>query len=130
MGWLDYYRLLERHNGNLNNITKGEFDAAAKANPNDPDSAMKLAKEKYQEEGKKIIPLSDDWKADQEVVYKLIVTVNDEEVFESEYASADDLYEEARKPEGAVAGKLQSEFDYEHKQGMWEEDDDDEGTND
>lgn len=129
MGWLDYYRLLEGHDGNLNNITKGEFDAAAKANPNDPETALRIAKEKYQEEGKTVIPMFDDWKADQEVVYKLVVTVNDEEVFESTYASADDLYEEARKPEGAVAAKLQAEFDYEHKQGMWAEDEDDDDIN-
>lgn len=129
MGWLDYYRLLEHHKGNLNNATKGELDAAARANPNDPESALKLAKQKFEEEGKTIVPMFDDWKADQEVVYKLVVEVNGEEVFASEYASADDLYEEARKPEGAVAEKLQDEFDYEHKQGKWAEDED-ESTDD
>lgn len=68
-------------------------------------------------------PNFDDWKEKQEVVYKLVVTVNDEEVFSSDYASADDLYEEARKPEGAVAEKLQDEFDYQHKQGKWADED-------
>lgn len=68
----------------------------------------------------------DDWKAKQEVVYKLVVTVNDLPVFSSDYASADDLYEEARKPERAVEWELQDQYDYEHKTGRWAEDEEDE----
>jgi hypothetical protein len=69
-------------------------------------------------------PPFEDWKHKQDVKYKLVVEVNDTEVFSSEYASADDLYEEARKPERAVEAELQEQYDYEFKQGRWEEDDD------
>lgn len=65
----------------------------------------------------------DAWLEKQEVKYKLVVEVNDEQVFASDYASADDLYEEARKPERAVEEKLRAEYEYEFKLGDWAEDD-------
>lgn len=65
----------------------------------------------------------DDWKTKQDVKYTLVVTVNDEPVFTSWYGDPDNLYEEARKPEAAVAEKLQDEFEYETKTGRWAEED-------
>lgn len=47
MGWIDYYRLMERYNGDLTNATMQELDAAKRANPNDWRSAWQLAREKY-----------------------------------------------------------------------------------
>lgn len=57
-------------------------------------------------------PTFDDWKLDQDVKYRLVVEVNDEQVFASDYATLDDLYEEGRKPEGAVEQKLEDEYNY------------------
>ncbi|GEM_PF-1600531 len=52
MGWLDYYRLLEKYDGDLSKATPEELEAAARANPNDPATALQIAMEKY-EAGKK-----------------------------------------------------------------------------
>jgi|Deesub1362B_J571_1020462.scaffolds.fasta_scaffold01301_5 hypothetical protein len=47
MGWLDYYRLLEKYNGDLSKATEEELEAAARANPNDPATARRMAKEEW-----------------------------------------------------------------------------------
>ncbi len=49
MSWRDYYRLLEKYNGNLSKATKAEMKEAARGNPNDPVSARQLAEKKWAE---------------------------------------------------------------------------------
>jgi hypothetical protein len=49
MGWIDYYRLYVKYNGDLSKATKSEMGEAARANPNDPPSARALAKKKWDE---------------------------------------------------------------------------------
>ena len=48
MGWLDYYWLLKKYDGNLSAATPQELEAAARANPNDPESARRIAQEAYE----------------------------------------------------------------------------------
>ncbi len=47
MGWLDYYRLLEKYKGDLSKATKDERDYARRSNPNTPHDALALAEKKY-----------------------------------------------------------------------------------
>lgn len=49
MSWLDYYRLLERYDGDLDKASRRELASAARGNPNDPPSALRLARQKWQE---------------------------------------------------------------------------------
>jgi len=49
---MDYYRLLEKYNGDLSKATEEELYAAARANPNDPPSALRLARRKWDEKKK------------------------------------------------------------------------------
>ena len=49
MSWIDYYRLLEKYNGDLEKATEEEMDYAFRGNPNDPSSARALAEEKWKE---------------------------------------------------------------------------------
>lgn len=49
MSWFDYYRLLERYNGDLSKATDEEMKHCAKCNPSDPPSARALAEKKWQE---------------------------------------------------------------------------------
>jgi hypothetical protein len=49
MGWLDYYHLLEKYNGDLKKASTKELSQAAKNNPNDPFNARRLAEKKWQE---------------------------------------------------------------------------------
>lgn len=54
MGWFDYYKLLEKYNGNLKKATKAEMEHAFIGNPNDPFTARELAEKKWREEQSKI----------------------------------------------------------------------------
>lgn len=58
-------------------------------------------------------PTFDQWKESQEVKYELVVKVNDEIVYESDYATVDLLYEEGRKHESSVNDKLHDEYNSE-----------------
>jgi hypothetical protein len=49
MGWLDYYHLLEKYNGDLKQANTSELAQAAKHNPNDPFNARRLAEKKWAE---------------------------------------------------------------------------------
>jgi hypothetical protein len=49
MSWLDYYHLLEKHNGDLSKASTKELSQAAKNNPNDPFNARRLAEKKWKE---------------------------------------------------------------------------------
>lgn len=49
MGWMDYYRLLEKYNGDLSKASRKEMAAAARANPNTPPAARSLARRKWHE---------------------------------------------------------------------------------
>ena len=49
MGWFDYYRLLEKYNGDLEKATEEEMRSAFRGNPNDPPSARALAEKKWEE---------------------------------------------------------------------------------
>lgn len=49
MGWLDYYRLYEIYGDDLSVAPMRELDIAKARNPNDWQSAWKLAKKKWQE---------------------------------------------------------------------------------
>jgi hypothetical protein len=49
MGWLDYYHLLEKYNGDLKKAKTSELTQAAKNNPLDPVSARQLAEKKWEE---------------------------------------------------------------------------------
>lgn len=48
MGWLDYYRLLEKYHGDLSQATKEEMRAAVAANPNNAADALALAWKEFQ----------------------------------------------------------------------------------
>lgn len=52
MGWLTYYYLLEKYNGNLSKATKEEMDLAFRDNPNTPPEARVFAEKKWQENKK------------------------------------------------------------------------------
>lgn len=47
MGWFQYYKLLEDHDGDLSKASKEELEWAARGNPNNPADARKLAETKY-----------------------------------------------------------------------------------
>ena len=47
MSWIEYYNLLEKYDGNLAMAKSRELKSAARGNPNNPTSALVLAKEKY-----------------------------------------------------------------------------------
>lgn len=47
MGWIDYYRILERHRS-FTRAPKEELRAAARTNPNDPMTAMYIASRKFE----------------------------------------------------------------------------------
>lgn len=55
MGWIDYYNLLEKYNGDFSKATKDEKESAARGNPNDPISALDLARKKFKEKSAKKI---------------------------------------------------------------------------
>ncbi len=48
MGWIQYFNLLEKYNGDFSKATKEEMGWAEKGNPNDPVSALRLATEKFE----------------------------------------------------------------------------------
>lgn len=62
MGWMDYYRLLEKYDGNFKKASRQEKREAARANPNDPFSARMLATQKYREAQKEAEALANDAK--------------------------------------------------------------------
>lgn len=47
MGWLSYYNLLKKYEGDISRATAAELKSAASANPNNPADALLLAEEKY-----------------------------------------------------------------------------------
>lgn len=47
MGWYTYYKLLEKYSGDLTKATKDEIKDAVLSNPNTPDKALEIAKDKY-----------------------------------------------------------------------------------
>jgi len=49
MGWIDYYTLLEENNGDLSKAPENDLAWAARCNPNDPESARKVAEKIYKE---------------------------------------------------------------------------------
>lgn len=49
MGWFNYYKLLEKYNGDLTKASKAEMQSAADWNPNNAPDARKLAEEKWKE---------------------------------------------------------------------------------
>ena len=53
MSWFDYYRLLEKYDGNLEKATKEEMAYAARCNPNNPPDARALAEKKWAEKAEK-----------------------------------------------------------------------------
>jgi len=48
MDWIDYYYLLLKYDGNLENVSKEELEWAREGNSNNPVDALNLAKEKYE----------------------------------------------------------------------------------
>lgn len=74
----------------------------------------------------KQIPAFDEWKTEQEIKITISVETPDETAFESEYFSVSDLEENGiRKMEHAIEASLQEKYDYDFKQGKWEEDEND-----
>lgn len=57
MGWLDYYRLLEKYDADLSRATREELRAAKAANPNNPVDALVLAWKEYQRRKKRTVRL-------------------------------------------------------------------------
>jgi hypothetical protein len=55
MGWLTYYNLLVKYNGDLSKATAEEMDFAWRDNPNDPSTARQLAEIKYAQDLKESI---------------------------------------------------------------------------
>lgn len=47
MGWIDYYRLLEKYDGDLDAARIDELREAAQANPNTPGAARLVAQSKW-----------------------------------------------------------------------------------
>lgn len=47
MGWITYYRLFEKYDGNITKSTEEEVKFAARDNPNDPETACRIAEEKW-----------------------------------------------------------------------------------
>ncbi len=58
MGWYTYFKLLKKYNGNLKKATKEELKEAVLSNPNDPRSALALARKKWEEEQQQKNPTS------------------------------------------------------------------------
>ena len=52
MSWRDFYYLLEKYNGNMDEATDEELKYAVEGNPNEPYSARQLAQRKWDEEHK------------------------------------------------------------------------------
>lgn len=52
MGWIQYYRLLEKYDGDLEKATGEELSWAARGNPNTPEAARALAEEKWEQENR------------------------------------------------------------------------------
>lgn len=50
MGWFAYYTLLKRYDGDLSKATESELKLAKAMNPNDSETAKRIAEEKYQQE--------------------------------------------------------------------------------
>lgn len=50
MGWFQYYKLLEKYEGDLSKATRLEMKWAATGNPNTPEAARSLAEEKWKQE--------------------------------------------------------------------------------
>ncbi len=48
MGWIDYYKILERHGGDIKKASPAELHAAARTNPNDPITALYVASRKFE----------------------------------------------------------------------------------
>lgn len=72
----------------------------------------------------KQIPSFEDWKLKQEIKITVTVETPEETAFESTYFSTSDLEENGlRKMDHAIEASLQESYDYEFKQGKWEEDD-------
>lgn len=62
MSWLEYHRLLEKYKGNISNATEEEIKSAEKGNPNNPDSALRVARMKYLTDNEtKIISVKKIW---------------------------------------------------------------------
>jgi hypothetical protein len=47
MGWMDYYRLFELYDGDIRKASKAELNQAARYNPNDPATALRIAKRQW-----------------------------------------------------------------------------------
>ena len=50
MGWVNYYDLLKKYDGDLKKATSDEMIFAARCNPNNPSEALKLARKKFEKE--------------------------------------------------------------------------------
>ena len=49
MSWLNYYKLLQKYNGDLTKATSPEMEDAYRSNPNTPDRARDIAEQKWKE---------------------------------------------------------------------------------
>jgi hypothetical protein len=50
MGWLTFYKLLRKYDGDINRASPRELKCADRANPNNPFAALRMAKEKFEAE--------------------------------------------------------------------------------
>jgi len=53
MGWYTYFKLLEKYHGDLTKATREERKNAALSNPNNPRSALALARKQWKAEQQK-----------------------------------------------------------------------------
>lgn len=89
MGWVDYYKLLEKYKGDLSKATKAELRIAAGRNPDNPVDARKLAEEKWEEDQAtkspyrmKVLPEGREgvWTVEKDEVLKFLDAYTEEEI--------------------------------------------------
>lgn len=52
MGWVNYYHLLEKYDGDISRATPRELAFAARCNPDNPPDALAFAQKKWDEHQK------------------------------------------------------------------------------
>lgn len=76
MGWYDYYKLLEKYDGDLKAASKEEMDFCARANPNTPMAAARIAMREYYAE--RVIEIASELTSDEYQILDMRFGINGE----------------------------------------------------